>query len=196
MSNQDIWAEALKEAENPELRDAGLWAKSFAEADGDDAKSRAAYIKAKVNSASSRPEPTTSQMASDRGWCPVCHDRMDLDSRYCSSCNSSLSARGLSPLKYRPTGPSMLSQQAPSGTQGFQIVKTAKSRGIYILLALFFLGMLGAHNFYAGRYLRGALQLLCTCILGWFVIGLVITFIWVLIDLFTVTEDGDGVPLA
>ena len=90
----------------------------------------------------------------------------------------------------------MLSQQAQSGTQGFQIVKTAKSRGIYILLALFFLGMLGAHNFYAGRYLRGALQLLCTCILGWFVVGLVITFIWVLIDLFTVTEDGDGVPLA
>lgn len=199
VSNHDIWADALKEAESPDQRDAGLWAKSFAEADGDEAKARATYIKAKVEKANNPNNEEAPQPNPGMGWCPVCHDRLDLNARHCYSCKSSISARGLTILKHLPSGPSPLSQSSHASaqtTQRIQIVKTAKSRGIYILLGLFFLGMLGAHNFYAGRYLRGTLQLLCTTILGWFVIGLVITFVWVLIDLFTVTEDGEGVPLA
>jgi TM2 domain-containing membrane protein YozV len=70
-------------------------------------------------------------------------------------------------------------------------VKSAKSRGVYIILALFF-GFLGVHNFYAGNLGRGLVQLLTVLILGWFVIGFVIVFIWVLIECFTVTHDAAG----
>ncbi|CAN7407944.1 TM2 domain-containing protein [Acidovorax sp. LjRoot74] len=80
---------------------------------------------------------------------------------------------------------------APLRQSGTQLVKSAKSRGIYIILGLFF-GLLGVHNFYAGRLGIGLAQLLITCILGWFVVGLFITAIWVLIELFTVTKDGAG----
>jgi TM2 domain-containing membrane protein YozV len=80
---------------------------------------------------------------------------------------------------------------APASQPQTQLVKSAKSRGIYIILGLFF-GLLGIHNFYAGRLGVGVAQLLVTCILGWFVVGIFITAIWVLIELFTVTEDGAG----
>ena len=71
------------------------------------------------------------------------------------------------------------------------IVKSAKSRGIYIILGLL-LGGLGIHNFYAGYYGRGLAQLLTVLILGWFVIGLVIVGVWIIIELFTVTHDAAG----
>ena len=199
MGAQDIWADALKEAESPETRNAGLWAKCFAEADGDEAKARAAYIKAKVaavNPPASQPAP---QARNDRGWCPACHAPIDLDALYCSACSSNLTANHLRPLKYKPTTPAPNAQQSHSQSnsyspRGVQIVQTAKSRGTYIILGILF-GMLGIHNFSAGRYLRGALQLVSTCVFGWFVIGLIITAIWVLIDLFTVTEDSEGIRL-
>lgn len=110
MGAQNIWADALKESESPEARDAGLWAKCFAEADGDEAKAKAAYIKAKVavaNPPAAAPAPQTRQ---DRGWCPVCHEPLDMDALYCAACKSNLSARNLSPLRYRPTTTS----QAPA----------------------------------------------------------------------------------
>jgi TM2 domain-containing membrane protein YozV len=72
-----------------------------------------------------------------------------------------------------------------------QVVRATKSRGIYIILGLF-LGFLGIHNFYAGYYGRGAAQLIITVILGWFLIGLVITGLWVLVEIFTVKIDGNG----
>lgn len=72
-----------------------------------------------------------------------------------------------------------------------QVVKSAKSRGIYIILALFF-GFLGVHNFYAGYLGRGFAQFLIVATLGWFVVGFVIVFIWILIELFTVTHDSVG----
>lgn len=71
------------------------------------------------------------------------------------------------------------------------LVTTAKSRGVYIILALFF-GMIGIHNFYAGRFGVGAAQIATILILGWFVVGFVIVGIWVLVELFVVTEDGAG----
>lgn len=70
-------------------------------------------------------------------------------------------------------------------------VQTAKSRGVYVILGLFF-GLLGVHNFYAGRFGVGVAQLLTVLVLGWFVVGLVIVAIWVLVELFMVTEDGNG----
>lgn len=237
------WVQALAEAEDPQRRDAGLWARCYAKADGEESKAKAAYIRARVEEQEkpappSTPEPEKvsgwcpncgtecdsnatecpkckSSFAADsaykllptapsnakpritqsqeRGWCPVCHEPIDLDAMYCSSCNSSLTARHLSPLKYKTTSPAPNMQQAQS--QDRQVIKTAKSRGVYIILALFF-GLLGIHNFYAGRFLRGALQFIVTAALGWFVVGLVITFIWALLDMFTVTTDGDGDAMA
>ncbi|MBM3877027.1 MAG: DUF4339 domain-containing protein [Verrucomicrobia bacterium] len=83
------------------------------------------------------------------------------------------------PLAALPQQPSMV------------VVRPAKSRGVYIILGLFF-GLIGVHNFYAGYHGRGAAQLIITLLLGWIIIGLVITFIWVLVDLLSVTHDADG----
>lgn len=76
-----------------------------------------------------------------------------------------------------------------------QLVKTAKSRGLYVILGLFF-GLLGVHNFYVGRFGVGVAQLLITCILGWFVVGLFITAIWVIVELFIIKTDGAGDPMS
>ncbi|WP_157667594.1 hypothetical protein [Comamonas serinivorans] len=48
MAGNDLWAEALAEAEDPEKRQAGLWARCFAEAGGDESKAKAAYVSARV----------------------------------------------------------------------------------------------------------------------------------------------------
>ena len=77
--------------------------------------------------------------------------------------------------------------------QRLEVVKQAKSRGIYVILGLFF-GMLGVHNFYAGYFSRGVVQLLTVAVLGWFVIGFVIVGVWVIIELFVVTHDASGDP--
>jgi TM2 domain-containing membrane protein YozV len=70
-------------------------------------------------------------------------------------------------------------------------VKSAKSRGTYIILGLF-LGCLGIHNFYAGYHGKGAAQLIITLVFGWLVIGIIITWIWALIEVCTVTHDANG----
>lgn len=77
----------------------------------------------------------------------------------------------------------------------------ARNRGVYIILGLL-LGGLGCHNFYAGYYERGALQ--CFCV----IVGAVASFfaepaiiimlgvaVWVLVELFIVTEDAGGQPM-
>jgi TM2 domain-containing membrane protein YozV len=71
------------------------------------------------------------------------------------------------------------------------VIKQAKSRGVYVILGLFF-GLLGIHNFYAGYFGRGVAQLLIVLTLGWFVIGLVIVAFWVIMELITVKQDAAG----
>ena len=68
-----------------------------------------------------------------------------------------------------------------------------KSRLIYILLALF-LGSLGIHNFYAGYSGKGTIQLLLSLFLFWLIIPIIIVFIWVIVDIITVTKDANGTP--
>ena len=88
--------------------------------------------------------------------------------------------------------PSRLSPQSQRIIQqSSQLVRPAKSRGIFIILGLF-LGCLGIHNFYAGYHSKGAAQLIITIILGWLVIGIVITAIWALIEICSVTIDSNG----
>lgn len=183
MSNNDVWATALEEAESPSARDKGLWARCFAEADGDEAKARAAYVRAKVEPAAVPQRPAPSR----EGYCPNCGAECRLEAPFCSKCKAVFDGAAWKPVAERPEHEAV--QTAHSQTP--RLVKSAKSRGIYIILGLFF-GMLGIHNFYAGRLGVGLAQFLVTCILGWFVVGLIITGVWVLVELFVVKNDGAG----
>lgn len=80
------------------------------------------------------------------------------------------------------------------GRSGAVLVKPQKSRGVYILLGLF-LGGLGVHNFYVGRYGSAVAQLLIALALGWLIVPLLFLGLWVLIEMFVVKNDGDGDPL-
>lgn len=101
--------------------------------------------------------------------------------------------------------------QSSAGAMGLpDFIRTdaPKSRLVYILLALF-LGYFGVHNFYVGNISRAVIQLslnvfafLCFLLLGWLIIGIVIAiplwlglFVWVIVDICTVTEDAAGQPL-
>ena len=75
------------------------------------------------------------------------------------------------------------------------VVQSLKSRGLFIILGLL-LGCLGIHNFYAGYYGRGAAQLMITLVLGWVIVGFLITAIWALIEIVTVKVDAQGNPLS
>ena len=181
MGNNEAWASALAEVES-EGRDAGLWARCFAESNGDESKSKAIYVKARVQGESPQAESVA-----ELGFCPNCVFQCSFDARACPNCKADFVGGGWKPVNVRPT-------RLPFGAKASdapQIVKAAKSRGVYIILGLFF-GLLGIHNFYAGRLGAGVAQLLVTVISGWFVVGLLITGIWVLIELFTVKVDGAG----
>ncbi|MEQ8769461.1 MAG: TM2 domain-containing protein [Phycisphaerales bacterium] len=73
------------------------------------------------------------------------------------------------------------------------------TRVTYMALA-FFLGAFGVHNFVAGHKKKGFIQLGLGA--GGFVLSVVLigipmilaAAVWALIDMFTVTEDGNGVP--
>jgi TM2 domain-containing membrane protein YozV len=80
------------------------------------------------------------------------------------------------------------------GTQGY--VQPKCSRVAYILLGLF-LGLLGVHNFVAGRSGAGLTQLLITLLTGWlFGVTLVLVGVWVLIEICVVTIDGAGIRMS
>lgn len=186
----NAWAEALQESEDPTKRDANLWAQCFAEADGDESKAKATYVKTKVGERSKEQETAHDPR---RGYCPSCSAEIDIESTYCTGCRLKLEG-SLRPTRNRK-GLWAEDKSAPTNPQPFNVVKMAKSRGTYVVLGVL-LGMLGIHNFYAGRFMRGGLQLASTTLLGWLIVGLFITFFWVLIDLFTVTTDGSGDPFA
>lgn len=67
-----------------------------------------------------------------------------------------------------------------------------KSGLIYVILA-WFLGVFGAHNFYAGYNGRGLAQLLLT-VFSWVLmfIPLIITSVWAFIEMLVVNKDADG----
>lgn len=175
-------AELLQEASSPEQRDANAWAQCFVEADGDESKARALYVKRKL------PPPIQPQ----KGFCPSCTAECNMDARSCPMCGADFIGGGWKPAfsKPRPAYGAKVHNNNRPPQMG-----SAKSRGIYIILGIF-LGLLGIHNFYAGRNGRGAFQLLITVLLGWVLIGLVITAIWVLIDIVTVETDGEGYQMA
>ena len=123
--------------------------------------------------------PTPSPLPQTRS-CPFCGEQILSGARKCKHCGEFLDAT------LRQTRPATTEPQQP------QLVRTAKSRGIYIILGLFLGGLFGIHNFYAGRYGSAVAQLIIIIFLGWLIIGIVINAIWVLIELLTVTTDGNG----
>mgnify|MGYP003315709033 CR=1 FL=1 len=69
----------------------------------------------------------------------------------------------------------------------------AKSKVAFIVLAIF-LGELGIHDFYAGYTTKGVIKLVITLIslgfLSW------VSWIWALIEAFTIKADAQGVEFA
>ena len=122
--------------------------------------------------------------------CPDCSTQVSDQAQACPSCGYPI-AKKVSGDIAREFGVVDYTRRASVGPQTIAVVKSAKSRGVYIILGLF-LGCLGIHNFYAGYHGRGAAQLIITLLLGWFIIGLVITGLWALIEICSVTEDAAG----
>lgn len=73
-------------------------------------------------------------------------------------------------------------------------VYNQKSRVVYLILAFFF-GMLGIHNFYAGRTGHAIAQLLITLLLWWIFIPLIVVWIWIIVDMCTIKTDGENKPM-
>lgn len=91
------------------------------------------------------------------------------------------------PNFYPPPTPPAL--QPPQQVVVVASHESPASRGVYIVLGLFF-GGIGIHNFYAGRSVAGVLQILivlCSC--GW---GLLLTIPWSIIDIIVINKDGQG----
>jgi TM2 domain-containing membrane protein YozV len=65
-----------------------------------------------------------------------------------------------------------------------------RSRLTYILLGIL-LGAFGGHNFYAGYTKRAVIQLLLTILTCFF--GAIISWIWAIVEVCTITQDDDGV---
>ncbi|HEV7405142.1 MAG TPA: DUF4339 domain-containing protein [Chthoniobacteraceae bacterium] len=65
------------------------------------------------------------------------------------------------------------------------------SRGAYVMLGIF-LGLLGLHNFYAGRFREGAIQMVLTVVFCWTLIVPLCVAVWVFVDLIANTVDGKG----
>ena len=68
-----------------------------------------------------------------------------------------------------------------------------KSRVAYVVLGVL-LGSLGIHNFYAGYIGKGIAQLLISILSAGFLS--LISWIWAIIEVCTVTKDAKGVPFS
>ena len=122
--------------------------------------------------------------------CPDCGRQVSTEALACPGCG-------------RPVKSVHSSWSPPGGATGAApaqhasapvVVQAVKSRGVFIILGVL-LGLLGIHNFYAGYYGRGAVQLIITLVLGWVGVGIVITGVWMLIELFVVKVDAQGRPM-
>ena len=125
--------------------------------------------------------------------CEYCDNPIPNGVTRCPSCGATVNFQAYCEVPTRPVSP--VSAQA-SGMAFVQprSENESRSRTVYILLGVFF-GILGIHNFYAGRTYRGLGQLLTTIIVGWFVLPLLVVWIWSIVDICAISTDGDGIKL-
>ena len=69
-----------------------------------------------------------------------------------------------------------------------------RSRVVYALLAIL-LGFIGVHNFYAGRVVRGLIQLAISVAGSALVFPLALVWLWAIIEIGAVSTDGSNVPM-
>lgn len=86
MASNDSWAKALAEAESGLGRDPGLWARCFAEADGDEGKAKAAYVKQRVMETGSTESTATPRR--EVGYCPSCNYELSMSADACPNCKA------------------------------------------------------------------------------------------------------------
>ena len=93
-----------------------------------------------------------------------------------------------------PTPSSPYSQERyflqPTPAEEYAEIEQKKSRVAFVLLGIF-LGIFGAHNFYAGYMKKGVFQLCLTLFTCFY--GAVISWIWALFEICTVNKDFDDV---
>jgi len=123
--------------------------------------------------------------------CEYCDNEIPSGAQRCPSCGATVRSQPTIVVSPAPSGqanipPSRQTQIPVQEAQG-----PVRSRVAYILLGIF-LGLLGIHNFYAGRTYRGLGQLLTTLLAGWLFIPLIGVWIWSIVDICALTTDGDG----
>lgn len=105
MANEE-WASALAESENPQLRDAGLWAKCFVEAEGNEIKARVAYVKQKMADIKPvQPALASAPVQREVGYCPNCNYELSMTADACPNCKAIFDKHGWSPTKTREGNP-------------------------------------------------------------------------------------------
>lgn len=123
--------------------------------------------------------------------CPDCGHMVSTAAAACPSCGRPFTQAALpNTLQLAPTPVQHVPAVFVTPVYQPALVAPPKSRGIYIVLALF-LGGLGIHNFYAGYNGRGAAQLVITLVTG-LSGGIFLVAIWSFIECFVVNTDAYG----
>ena len=134
--------------------------------------------------------------------CPHCNAQLEAEEDWigsettCPNCSQTITIRRqdrneTTPPQYTPPPAAVHTATSSAATSAVPNDTPLKSRKVYLLLGIL-LGWVGAHDFYAGYTTKGVGKLaisLCTCCM----LSL-ISSIWAIIDVCTITEDAEGRP--
>jgi TM2 domain-containing membrane protein YozV len=118
----------------------------------------------------------------------------DDSTRFCYYCGFENPNQYIYCVNCRGENPLPVQHYVPQPLFTPMVVAIPKSRKIYIILGLLF-GWFGLHNLYANRKGVGATQLVLFIMFYWTLIAPVALFIWSVIEIINVRDDGNGVPM-